>query len=158
MKTSRILLILFILLSVGGLLTSAILSGNFQHPETAILGDWKESSWTYEIVDSKSAKRDSTLTEQNPTLEHDVFSQLIIHKSEKWKFGRNSSLILHKPNDRTMKVKWNLKGRGHILKLTYSGDTTEYYQIKELTNKRMVLHFENDVHAKGIVKIVFTRK
>ncbi len=157
MRLSGIITILGVVV-FGGLLTSAILSGNFEHPEKAILGSWKESSWTYEIVDSKSAKKDSTLTEKNPTLEHDVFSQLIIHKSEQWNFGRNSSLVLDKQNQRPVKVKWNLKGRGHILKLTYAGDTIEYYQIKELTDKRMVLHFENDVHAKGIVKIVFTKK
>lgn len=153
-------IILFVTLSfilLGSLISAAVLTGNLQHPEKAILGNWKESSWTYEIVDAKSAKKDSTLTERNPTLEHDVFSQLIIHKSERWTFGNHSSLVLHKQGQKPVKVKWTLKGRGHILKLTYAGDTVEYYQIQELTDKKMVLHFENDVHAKGIVKIVFTK-
>lgn len=157
MKFSRIL-ILSIFVLLGGLLTSAIVLGKFQHPEKAILGSWKETSWTYEIVDAKSARKDKTLTENNPSLEHDVFSQLIIHRSERWSFKDNFLLTLDKQNQKPVKVRWRLKGRGHILKLTYADNITEYYQIRELTDKRMVLHFENDVHAKGIVKIVFTKQ
>ena len=155
MKVKKIFLIAGLLL-LSGLLSSLFLNGKLKHPEKAILGTWKEVYWKYELVDSqKKGKKDPR--EPDTSLTHDIFSKLMIHKSENWSFSNNSGLTLQKENKKPVKVKWRLKGRGHILKLTYAGDTMEYYQIKELTDKKMVLHFENDVHARGIVKIVFIK-
>lgn len=157
MRRSRLLLLLPFLL-LAGLLTSAFLSGAIRHPEQAILGKWKETSWTYELVHTKLGEKDKLQAATNPTLEHDVFNQLIIHQSEEWNFGKQSLLLLDKQKRKPVNVNWKLKGRGHILQLTYTGGATEYYQIKELTDTKMVLHFENELHAKGIVKIEFTRQ
>jgi hypothetical protein len=153
----KLLLIVPLIVLTAFVLPAAI-SGDFRQPDEAIIGSWKEVSWKYEIVDAHAANRDSTLVEPNPSLEHDVFSELIIHRSEEWHFGKNGGLVLEKKGSRKpVKVTWSLKGRGHILKLSYADSTTEFYQVRELTDKRMVLHFENDVHARGIVKIIFTR-
>lgn len=153
----RKVIIVFVLILVVTSLTSLFVLGKLKHPEKAILGDWKEVSWHYELADSKSAQQDKLEAGADNSLEHDIFNQLIIHKSEKWKFDRNSGLTLSKENQDPVKIKWKLKGRGHILKLTYAGDTVEYYQIKELTDRKMVLRYENDLHARSIIKIVFTK-
>ena len=154
MKNIRKILIGLALIFMAGFLTSLFVFGKLKHPEKAILGSWEEVSWKYELVDS--AKSD--YKNADVSLEHDIFRERIIHKSESWNFSKNSGLTLEKENQKPVRVKWKLKGRGHILKLIYDGETMEYYQIQELTDKRMVLHFENDVHARGIVKIVFARK
>ena len=156
MKFKTILIALTLVL-LASFFTSLFMFGKLKHPEKAILGSWKEVSWHYELVDARSPKKNPAKTDPDKSLEHDIFSELVIHKSEKWNFSKNSGLMLEKANQKPTKLKWKLKGRGHILQLTYAGDTVENYQIQELTDKRMVLHFENDVHARGIVKIVFTK-
>lgn len=153
MKIKKIFIGLTVILLVS-MVSSLFIFGKLKHPEKAILGTWKEVSWNYELVDSSK----NELSDLDTSLEHDIFKDLIIHKSENWNFNPNSKLVLQKENQDPVNLKWKLKGRGHILKLSYAGKTMEYYQIKELTDKRMVLHFENDVHARGIVKIVFEKK
>ncbi len=143
-----------VVIVLAALISSLFAFGRLKHPEKMILGSWKEVSWNYELVDKHPGKEGQT---DDPSLEHEIFKNLVIHKSESWKFHPGSGLTLEKQNQEPVKLTWKLKGRGHILQLNYGGDTMEYYQIKELTDKKMVLHFENDIHARGIVKIVFAR-
>jgi hypothetical protein len=157
MRPKHMIWILVLVLGTAGL-TSLFASGQLQHPEKAILGTWTEVSWHYEIADSKAVKKKRAHPDADNSLEHEVFSNLIIHKSEQWNFDRKTGLTLQKEKRSPVRLKWRLKGRGHILQLTYAGDTVENYQIRELTDKRMVLHFENDVHTRGIIKIVFAKK
>lgn len=136
-----------------------IVSGKLQHPEKLIIGTWEEVSWNYAKVDSKS-KGDS-LSEDfiEEVLKNEISKDLVIHQAERWTFKSDSQLILHKENQDDINVRWRLKGRGHILKLIYDDhETIELYKIKELDKDKLILHFENDVHARGIIKIEFNRK
>lgn len=153
------IILLYFLLGVAVLtLTTLFIFGTFVHPEKAILGEWKQVSWNYEKVDLKSEELIVQGIDKNNTLDHDIFKSLTIHESEIWRFSSNASVEFSKKNSPKKALNWRLKGRGHILKIIEDGEPKEYYQIKELTNKRMVLHFENDVHARGIVKIVFLKQ
>ncbi len=133
-------------------LTSLIKAGTVEHPENKILGTWKEVSWKYERVDLRSGKN----THADTSLEHDIFSNLIIHQSESWKFDPKL-LVLEKKGQNPLQLHWSLKGRGHILKISHGREINEFYQITELSQNRLVLHMENDVHSRGIVQIVFEK-
>jgi hypothetical protein len=143
----------------GGILFSAfIFSRNLNSPELMIVGKWKEVEWVYEKADLPELKDSSNggvIAQELKTL---ISENLVIHESEEWNFKPNSTLTLMKEKANPVNLHWKLKGRGHILKLMYDNEgILEVYQIKELTENRMVLHFENDIHARGIVKIVFER-
>lgn len=157
MKALKVISIVFFLLVVFSL-GAFILTGKLQHPEKVILGDWKETAWNYEKVDKNHPDEDHDVKHIEEEIKSDISKDLVIHESEKWLFQSNSTLTLFKKDGNPVHLKWRLKGRGHILKLTYDNDLVEYYNIKELSKDRMVLHFENDIHARGIVKIVFTKE
>ena len=67
------------------------------------------------------------------------------------------SLVLFKNNGTHEKVQWHLKGRGHILKMNHQDGGVECYQIKRIKHDEMVLHFESETHARGIIKIIFQK-
>lgn len=123
------------------------------HPENLLRGEWKEVSWNYERVDKTNSITKNKLDDE---VIQEISKHLMIHQAEKWVFEKNSFLTLKSKQTKT-KLKWNLKGRAHILELIYANGMTEYYQIKELKKNKLVLHFENDIHARGIVKIIFTK-
>ena len=127
--------------------------GNLKHPEQLLKGTWKEVSWTYDKVDGEVG-HSITLSEE---VKDQISQDLFIHASETWLFEDHSEMILRKRNMQDKHLKWRLKGRGHILKLHYPNEKKEYYQIRTLTNDKLVIHFENDTHARGIVKIVLKK-
>ncbi len=142
------LLILFIVLSA--------FTGNLKHPEKLITGTWKEVSWKYDKLD----KNDSTLdfpVVLNDEIKESISQGLHFHQSETWIFDKNSNLRLEKKNQETVDLNWRMKGRGHILKLHYDNQDKEFYQIRKITNDEMILHFENDTHARGIVQIILKK-
>lgn len=134
-----------------------ILTAGLEHPERELRGLWEEVEWTYEKVDrsrGSSAVEKDVLRER---LKNQITKDLIIHKSETWEFDKSGKLFLTKENNIKDTLNWYMKGRGHILKLKHSNGALEFYQIRELNANQMVLHFENDNHARGIVKIVFKK-
>lgn len=130
---------------------SLIWTTKTQHPEILLRGHWKEIAWNYERVDKINKQLDL-----DDEVKQEISKNLMIHQTEKWIFKKNSKLIL-KAKNKTTYLKWKLKGRGHILKLKYENGMNEFYQIKELTKNKLILHFENDIHARGIVKISFKK-
>ncbi len=142
---------------MGMVFSAFVFSGHLSHPETSLLGTWKEVSWTYEKVDlpeKRDTSSDGFLEEQ---LKNEISKDLIIHKSEYWTFDREAGLRLSKKGAADQNLNWRLKGRGHILKIKHDDSIHEVYQIKELSDKKLVLHFENDMHARGIVRIEFEK-
>ena len=134
----------------------AISDGALEHPARNIEGVWEEVEWVYERVDragSSLVEKDALRTR----LKNEISEDLIIHKSETWKFNRDNTLTLMKKDKNPVTLEWRLKGRGHILKLKHESGALEFYQIRELDRDEMILHFENDIHARGIVKIVFKK-
>jgi hypothetical protein len=146
------------LILIGIVVAIGVALYSLEHPENKLIGTWREVAWTYEKADA-AAKSDTNFVklDLDEEMKNNIAQDLVIHQSETWTFSSNSALYLQKKNDNPVKLKWRLKGRGHILKLAYKDDTREFYQLKELTDDRMVLHFENDLHTRGIVKIVFEK-
>lgn len=143
---------------IFGLVISAfVLSGNISHPENDLIGTWKEIAWTYDRVDAPDLKDSSSDEVLEKRLREVISQDLVIHKSETWTFKDGASLELAKNNSSNELLNWRLKGRGHILKLVHSDNQHEFYQIKELSKDKLVLHFENDNHARGIVRIEFEK-
>jgi hypothetical protein len=142
---------------LGVIFSSFVLMSYLNHPEKSIVGTWKEVSWMYEKVDLPKDKDSVMNVFLEDQLKNEITKDLVIHKSETWRFDKNSRLTLLKEGNVKEILKWRLKGRGHILKLKHEGNTLEFYQIKELTNDKLVLHFENDMHARGIVRIEFQK-
>lgn len=136
----------------------AFVQGNLKHPDSLISGRWKEVSWQYNKLDNSDDPHVSeTKIPMSDELKTSISEGLHIHQSEIWTFNENSSLILEKPNEKATKLNWKLKGRGHILKIHRSNQQNEFYQIRKLSKDKMVLHFENDLHARGIVQIVLKK-
>ncbi|MBX2978087.1 MAG: lipocalin family protein [Flavobacteriales bacterium] len=142
---------------VLGLITTAFYSLSIVvHPEARLAGTWKEVAWSYEKVDHdpNGAGISSFFDNQ---LRSEISKDLIIHDSETWTFHKDRTLTLSKSGQANTRLKWNLKGRGHILGIEHASDQQEHYQIRELTDDRLVLHFNNDMIVRGIVKIEFER-
>jgi hypothetical protein len=144
-------------LLILGLTTTAFYSLSVVvHPEARLAGQWKEVAWSYEKVDPAATDQGvrSFFDEQ---LRSEISKNLIIHDSETWVFHEDRSLTLRKGGQPNTRLKWTLKGRGHILEINHGGDQQEHYQIRELTDDRLVLHFNNDMIVRGIVKIEFEK-
>lgn len=123
------------------------------HPDTLILGSWKEEYWQYIKANEKN-KNDSLSTDFiNEVVKEKISKHLIIHNSEEWIFKKNATLIIRKKGYENITAKWLLKGRGHILKIIYEDKIVELYKIKEIKKDNLILHFENDIHVRGIIKI-----
>jgi hypothetical protein len=134
------------------------LSSKLQHPEKLLIGTWEEVSRKYEKADNYKGLSQNSSDYIEEVVKHEISKELVIHKSEKWTFDNKSNLYLHKSEGEDMHITWRLLGRGHILKMLYDdGQTKELYNIKELTKDKLVIHFENEIHARGIVKIEFKK-
>lgn len=125
-------------------------------PEVKLHGQWQEVSWSYEKVDGGDLGlgAGSSISEE---LRKEMTKGLVIHESETWRFGPASSLVLHKSGERNDTLLWKLKGHGHILQLVFGDSHQEVYQVRELKDDMMVLQFNNDMIARGVVRIVFKR-
>lgn len=124
-------------------------------PESALVGQWQEVEWRYGAVKSKAGS-----TAANQPVPDEVKQQLarhlLIHQAEKWHFLPDGTVLLHAAN-RSMTAKWRIKGRGHMLALTYDNQETEYYSLAELSGDRLMLYLELDTHIKGTVKLIFKK-
>ena len=127
------------------------------HPDNLILGAWKEDSWQYIKANDYTKKDSLSSVFIDEVVKEKISKHLVIHKSEEWVFKKNAALIIRKKGDENIKAKWVLKGRGHILKISYNDNVTELYRIKELKKNELILHFENNMHVRGIIKIHLKR-
>lgn len=148
---------LLIIGSIVGLFVMAlsVVLGN-SHPERRLLGQWQEVSWTYEKVDPTPLEV-ATGASLGEELRKEITKGLVIHESETWRFAPGSELVLHKNGTRNDTLQWKLKGHGHMLQLVFGDAHEEVYQVRELKEDEMVLQFNNDMIARGVVRIVFKR-
>ncbi|MBL7950948.1 MAG: hypothetical protein JNM62_04455 [Flavobacteriales bacterium] len=142
------------MLVLFGIALSVVLGTS--HPERRLLGQWKEVSWTYEKIDPTPLEvtTGSSLGEE---LRKEITKGLVIHESETWRFAPGSELILHKNGERNDTLQWKLKGHGHMLQLVFGDAHEEVYQVRDLREDEMVLQFNNDMIARGVVRIVLKR-
>lgn len=148
-------------LTICGMLMLALVTTAFYslsivvHPEARLAGDWQEMAWSYEKADTLPADGGTSLFDGQ--LRDEIAKDLVIHRSESWSFRDDRSLVLRKDGLPPARAQWNLKGRGHVLEILYGKGGQEHYRIHELTNDRLVLHFNNDLIVRGIVRIEFRR-
>lgn len=114
------------------------------NPERMIKGKWKETTWTYENLDKSSF------------IYHDV-RMAHKHESEAWKFIDNNQVHFYNGDEIAARATWKIKGRGHVLQLTYEDGDTELYDIKELNNHELILNFDIGLESRGIARLVFTK-
>ncbi len=135
--------------SVGVLITG-------KRPEAQLLGQWEEVSWTYEKVDPTSVDV-STGVSIGEELRNEITKGLVIHESEMWRFEPGAALVLQKNGERNDTLQWKLKGYGRMLELVYGDQHQEVYKVREVKDDEMVLQFNNDMIARGVVRIVLKR-
>lgn len=123
------------------------------YPEAAIVGEWKEVSWVYDRNNVGEKVKQVIDTEERI----DIADHLVIHEFENWTFQRNYSIKLHERTGKEHQAKWRLKDRGRILTLLNDDGTTEVYSVESLKKDKLILHFDTDVHARGIVKITLKK-
>lgn len=123
------------------------------YPEKAIIGEWREVSWVYDR-NNDNARVKQEITEEE---RENIANHLVIHEFENWTFNENYGLKLHEKNGREHVVKWLLKDRGRILQLINEDGTQEVYSVESLKKDELILHFDTDVHARGIVKITMKK-
>lgn len=123
------------------------------YPEKAIVGEWKEVSWVYDRNNVGEKVKQVIETEERM----DIANHLVIHEFENWTFRKNYSIKLHERTGKEHQAKWRLKDRGRILTLLNDNGTSEVYSVESLKENELVLHFDTDVHARGIVKITLKK-
>ncbi|WP_430406975.1 lipocalin family protein [Fluviicola sp.] len=123
------------------------------YPEAAIVGEWKEVSWVYDRNNVGEKVKQVIDAEERM----DIANHLVIHEFENWTFRKNYSIKLHERTGKEHQAKWRLKDRGRILTLLNDDGTTEVYSVESLKKNELVLHFDTDVHARGIVKITLKK-
>ena len=126
------------------LISGAIVLAYWFNPERLIKGKWMETTWSYENLDKSSF------------LYHDIRMQHK-HESEAWRFMNDNQLLFYNGEDIATKATWKIKGRGHILQLTYEDGDTELYDIKELNDHELIINFDIGMESRGIARLVFTR-
>jgi hypothetical protein len=114
------------------------------NPERLIMGKWQETGWSYEKID----KRDFVY--------HDI-NLVRKHVAESWRFMERQQLFFYNKGEITAKATWKIKGRGHVLQLTFEDGTTELYDIKELNDHELVLNFDIGLESRGIARLVFNK-
>ncbi len=149
--------VLYIALFTVPILLFGAMMLNSTSPEQNILGSWKEVAWEYEKVEKDNENGSLTSKSISESIKREIIQSLIIHEAETWEFLPNGKLRLDKKDQITTPLEWNLKGRGHVLKLKHPDDKTEYYNLQKVNDDEMVLYFNSDIKAKGIVKMVFKR-
>lgn len=123
--------------------------------EELIVGKWEEVSWKYEKVEGHSDPY--WLTEIDDKQKYEISQGLIIHQAEVWEFDKDRNLKLIGGNQQEEKVNWKVKGRGNVLELQHENLVLEDYQIQEITEDSLVIHFNSDLQVRGIVKMTFRK-
>jgi hypothetical protein len=124
--------------------------------EQSIIGRWQEVSWEFEKSDAPEAGDTAVLL--SGSQKDEIWEGLTIHKAELWEFRPEKEINLYDANRRTLKkLEWTIKGRGNILEIRHPDHHTENYQIQEIKDDQMVVHFNFDLQVRGIVKMTFKR-
>lgn len=150
------------LLSITFVLCFVLLFGSIsiiifsQNPEQIIQGKWDEKGWYFErtetpVVNEKQASIDDEMRGE-------ILKDLEIPHATEFVFNDDKTFEVNGNQKHHPPIKWNIKGRGHILELTQDGKLMSSFQIEELNEKRLILHLNFDLQVKGIVKIVLEKK
>jgi hypothetical protein len=139
---------------LGLLIIASVFSiAHFRNNEQTIVGKWEEVSLEYEKVD---ARQDDFLG-IDQDLKAEIWQHITLHQAEVWEFKPDHTVKLFSDHHLMENLRWNIKGRGHILELDHQNNRKEDYQIQEITDQKLVIHFNLDLQVRGIVKMTFKR-
>ncbi|MCC5918602.1 MAG: hypothetical protein JJU02_14870 [Cryomorphaceae bacterium] len=130
-------------------------------PSKVILGTWKEKEWKYEVINTGTMVEgfaDNNVKILPEYLQNRIREDVIVHQAETWVFKPGNVLLLEKESGEIIEAEWRLKGRGHILYIRYLDGSFEFYDIKELTEKEMVINFDIGMEVRGVARLTFTRQ
>lgn len=129
-------------------------AGCGKDPEQLLVGRWQQVVWRYERPErTKSPWIDELPFPELDELEEEGMRR---HEAEYWEFlpGHRLRIV---GRGQTIQAGWRIKGRGHVLKIEYGNALSELYDIKELDEKQMILHFDIGMEVRGIAKLEFRR-
>jgi hypothetical protein len=151
MNRKIVIVLLSLLITLGSF--GYLVFSHSNYPEKAIIGEWKEISWVYDRNNEHSKVKQEIGVEERKT----IANHLVVHEFENWTFRKNYSIKLHEKTGKEHQAKWRLKDRGRILIVMNKNSTSEVYSVESLKKDELVLHFDTDVHARGIVKITLKK-
>jgi hypothetical protein len=151
MNRKIVIVLLSLLITLGSF--GYLVFSHSNYPEKAIIGEWKEISWVYDRNNEHSKVKQEIGVEERKT----IANHLVVHEFENWTFRKNYSIKLHEKTGKEHQAKWRLKDRGRILIVMNKDSTSEVYSVESLKKDELVLHFDTDVHARGIVKITLKK-
>lgn len=126
------------------------------------MGCWKEVDSRYEKVDvdDEGEPVGPPVGRWNDGVRSREYPDRLVHRhdSEYWSFEPGGDVALVSQNGGVSHGRWRLKGRGHALTLRFpKDDGFEVYNIEELDEDQMVLHYDVGVEARGIARLTFNR-
>lgn len=144
------------------LLSGAPLLACRTNPERSLEGCWKQVDSRYEKVDvddngdpvgpAVGRWNDGVRSREYPD------RRVVRHDSEYWRFSSGGDVAIAAQDGGVSHGRWRLKGRGHVLTLRFPpGDGFEVYNIEELDEHELVLHYDVGVEARGIARLTFHR-
>ncbi|EIM78054.1 hypothetical protein A3SI_04497 [Nitritalea halalkaliphila LW7] len=142
-----------LILLLGTSLVYGMVSQEVKSSES-IVGVWKEVAWEYEKLPTV---RDQELNYDLLDTRELLGQQVIIHQGETWEFNPDGTMKIYLKDGDVEKTNYTIKRRGDLLRIQHGDDLFEAYEIRELSDERMVIHFHADVFARGIVKLTFER-
>ena len=130
------------------------LLGCGESPERLLMGRWQESAWSYERLDLPEAEVDSWSSTADLVRQMD--RRIVRHEAESWQFFPDGTLLISGRDGKRQRAQWRLKGRGHVLTILADHENgLEVYDIKELNENELVLHYEIGMEVRGIAKLNF---
>lgn len=127
-----------------------LLAGCNASPEQLLTRRWREAAWHYEKLDIPTG----TLDARELARQHD--RRIVRHESEYWEFRPDGTLLISTRSGEKLTRRWHLKGRGHVLTIQDDrGGELEVYDIKELNEQTLVLHYDIGLEVRGIAQLSF---
>jgi hypothetical protein len=126
------------------------------------MGCWKEVDSRYEkvVVDRDDAPVGPPVGRWNDGVRSREYPDrhVVRHDSEYWNFRPRGEVDVVSERGEVVHGRWRLKGRGHAMTLRFPQfDGFEVYNIEELDEHEMVLHYDVGVEARGIARLTFRR-
>jgi hypothetical protein len=116
-----------------------------ENPEQVLAGDWITTHQEFIKTDQ------ITRMDAQPTGEG------IIPEADIWQFAKNKTVIFYKEGKVVGTGHWKLKGRGHVVQIEYPNGLYSKYQLKKLTDDKLVILVDMKKEVRGIAKIEFEK-
>lgn len=126
-------------------------------PEKALVGCWKEVDARYEKLPNDG--RVNRLWSDGVRVRDYPTRDILRHEAEAWEFRPGGEVQILGRNGKATKGRWRLKGRGHVMTVRFpTTQAFEVYDIKELDQDRLVLHYDSGMEVRGVARLEFRRQ